>query len=236
MMLHSKLRWIAPALVLAGLSLNLYAVDGVILIDQNRALAGGVTPGDAPGFPITISQPGSYRLSGDLTVPNAGTDGFVVTADRVTIDLNGFSIIGPTVCSSFPCSPAGSGTGVNGSSSGTITVRNGTIKGMGQFGIYAPNGHPFIEGVHLDGNGASGLNMNLGKVIDSSASGNGGDGMIVQLGMVHNNITIGNRLNGIEVSCPSSVVGNLSHGNGSANITTFLFVTGCTFANNSPTP
>ncbi len=38
------------------------AVDGVVLIDQNRALAGNVTPGDTPGFPVTISLSGSYRL------------------------------------------------------------------------------------------------------------------------------------------------------------------------------
>src|SRR5438046_162421 len=41
-----------------------YASDGVVEINQARALAGGVTRGDAPGFPVTISQPGSYRLTG----------------------------------------------------------------------------------------------------------------------------------------------------------------------------
>src|SRR5712692_4005736 len=105
-------RWLAPALVWAGLcgSLgNLYAVDGVVLIDQNRALAGGVTPGDAPGFPVTISVPGSYRLSGNLTVPDANTTAIQVTADNVTLDLNGFSIIGPTVCVGTSCSPTGTG-------------------------------------------------------------------------------------------------------------------------------
>src|SRR6185436_8638324 len=53
-------------LMMAGLSGSAFAVDGTILIDQNRALAGNVTPGDAPGFPVTISQPGSYKLSGNL--------------------------------------------------------------------------------------------------------------------------------------------------------------------------
>ena len=48
------------------------AVDGVILIDQNRALAGNVTPGDTPGLPVSITQPGSYKLSGNLTLPNMG--------------------------------------------------------------------------------------------------------------------------------------------------------------------
>src|SRR5947199_6672479 len=101
-------RWAAQALIIAGLSCNLFAVDGVVLIDQNRALAGGVTPGDAPGFPVTISLAGSYRLSGNLTVPNANTTAISITSDNVTIDLNGFSIIGPTVCMGFPvtsCSP-----------------------------------------------------------------------------------------------------------------------------------
>jgi hypothetical protein len=36
-----------------------YAVDGIVLIDQNRALAGNITPGDTAGFPISITQPGS---------------------------------------------------------------------------------------------------------------------------------------------------------------------------------
>jgi len=38
------------------------------LIDQSAALAGGITPSDAPGFPITIDTPGSYRLVGNLDV------------------------------------------------------------------------------------------------------------------------------------------------------------------------
>ena len=42
-----------------------FAADGVIEINQARAKAGGVTPGDTPLFPVTISQPGSYRLTGN---------------------------------------------------------------------------------------------------------------------------------------------------------------------------
>jgi hypothetical protein len=55
-----KLGW---GCVLAGLSSSVYAVDGVVLIDQAHALAGNITPGDTPGFPVTISLPGAiaYR-------------------------------------------------------------------------------------------------------------------------------------------------------------------------------
>ena len=80
--------WLAP---------RVEAVDGVVLIDQNRALAGNVTPGDFPGFPVTISRPGSYRLSGNLEVTDPDITAIEITADHVTLDLNGFSIQGPLI-------------------------------------------------------------------------------------------------------------------------------------------
>src|SRR5262249_22472005 len=76
----------------------LHAEDGLTLIDQKAVMAGKVTAGDAPGFPVTISQPGSYRLSGNLVVPDPGTTAVEITADNVTLDLNGFAIMGPNVC------------------------------------------------------------------------------------------------------------------------------------------
>ncbi len=47
-------------------------VDGVIEINQPRALAGGVTATDGAGFPVTLDHPGSYRLTGNLTVDEPG--------------------------------------------------------------------------------------------------------------------------------------------------------------------
>src|SRR5437016_7141953 len=92
------------AALLGGVAMPTWAIDGVILIDQNKAMAGNVTPGDTPGFPVTITLPGSYRLAGNLTVPDANTSGIVIAADHVTIDLNGFAILGPVDCSAgFPC-------------------------------------------------------------------------------------------------------------------------------------
>ena len=49
--------------LLASLASRAEAVDGVQLINQELALAGNVTPGDEPGFPVTITRSGSYRLS-----------------------------------------------------------------------------------------------------------------------------------------------------------------------------
>src|SRR3977135_1627429 len=101
-MSYSTWRRMVCVCALAAISSSLYAVDGVVLIDQNRALAGNVTPGDAPGFPVTISQSGSYRLSGNITVPDLNTTAIHITADYVTLDLNGFSINGPAVCTGSP--------------------------------------------------------------------------------------------------------------------------------------
>ena len=88
------------------------AVDGQVAITQARAMAGGVTPGDAPGFPVSINLPGSYVLSSGLTVPDANTNAIVINADHVTVDLNGFAILGPTDCSGGldPCANEGFGT------------------------------------------------------------------------------------------------------------------------------
>src|SRR3977135_3688451 len=104
-----------------------FAVDGVVLINQSTVMAAG-------GFPYTITQPGSYRLSGNLTVPNVNAAAINVTADNVTIDLNGFSIIGPTVCTGGPpvtsCSPTGTGAGIATSNAqSNLTVMNGTVRG-----------------------------------------------------------------------------------------------------------
>jgi len=97
------------------------AVDGEILIDQARVNAGGITPGDAAGFPATLSQPGRYKLSGNLRVP-AGVTGIGVTANDVTIDLNGFTI------SSDPFERAL--TGIDANSANRVRVANGTITGF----------------------------------------------------------------------------------------------------------
>ena len=118
-------RGVLSAAVLLGLTGPVYAVSGVIEINQARAKAGGVTPADTPLFPVTISQPGSYRLTGNLDVTDAtarpsGTaaenaTAILVAANNVTIDLNGFMIKGPTVCSGSPltCNPMGVGRGID---------------------------------------------------------------------------------------------------------------------------
>jgi hypothetical protein len=55
------------------------AADGAVLITHTKALAGNITPGDPPGYPITLSKTGSYKLGGNL-IPGAGKNGIEITA------------------------------------------------------------------------------------------------------------------------------------------------------------
>lgn len=106
-------------------------------------------------FPITISQPGSYQLSGNLTVPDVDTTAIEIASDNVTIDLNGFSIIGPFVCSDSSCASPGSGYGIVTAALqanySNITVRNGTIQGMGKGGIFLDGIGVVVEDMHVAG-------------------------------------------------------------------------------------
>jgi len=194
----------AAPLAVAG---NASAVDGVVLIDQNRVFAGAVTPGDTPGFPVTISQRGSYRLSSNLTVPDANTDAIVVSASDVTIDLNGFSILGPVICSGgdfnqppLSCTGTGSGRGIAGGSH--LTVTNGTVRGMGSHGVLASE-NCRIDKVHAISNGANGMSTLNGCVLtDNVAMRNGTNGIFNQRGTLIGNTAVSNGEAGI--TCTNS--------------------------------
>ncbi len=200
-------------LVAASISLvpvTSMAVDGVTLIDQNKALAGGVTPADIPGFPITISQGGSYRLSGNLTVPDSNTDAILVTAPNVTIALNGFSILGPNVCTrpasllGLDCTASGSGVGVNAPSAVDVVVTNGTIRGMGSSALVvtgvAGGGPNRVEKIIAVSNGGTGIVVRNGVVINSAASLNRVHGIGVETGRVTGSYSTNNLANGLFIS------------------------------------
>ena len=100
---------IVAAMALGLLPQTSAAVDGVVEINQTSALFGGITPSDLPGFPVTLDQPGSYRLTGNLDLSGEPIPGNVnaveIKADDVSLDLNGFSITGTTSCSTDPAGP-----------------------------------------------------------------------------------------------------------------------------------
>ena len=94
------------------------------------------TPLSVAGF--TITQPGSYYLTTNLTATGHGV---VITASRVTLDLMGFALTGDRGNSD-------SGIFLNGVTNMPlcdVTVRNGIVHNF-YFGIYAKN----IQGCRFD--------------------------------------------------------------------------------------
>ncbi len=193
-------------LSIALASLATSAAFAQVSIDQNKAMAGGITPGDTPGFPITLSQPGSYKLTSNLTVP-ASVAGVVITGNNVTLDLNGFTISGPASCAQVlpsrvvNCVNSSSGSvGVDAGSSKGAVVRNGTIKGagagvvVGGLGRYenlrvTENGAGIVEGSSqssngntlsnclVDTNGYNGVTITYGQIERCRIVSNGGAGV-----------------------------------------------------------
>jgi hypothetical protein len=222
--------------VLGALACPIYAVDGVVLINQSNALAGNVTPGDAPGFPVTISAPGSYRLSGNLTVPDANTTAIEITAanNDVNIDLNGFSIIGPVSCRGT-CSPSGSGDGIRGliplagQAISRLSVFNGSIQGMGHDGINLAS-TASVEKVRVTSNGSNGIELPAFEtfVYSCGAVGNGANGIIA--GNVRDSVASGNAADGIQTG--RTAIGNDASNNRGNGISGFgAIVNNSTVAN-----
>lgn len=203
-------------------AIPLLAADGVIEINQARALVGGVTPGDTPGFPVTISVSGSYRLTSNLDVTGQPTPQNVMAisviagATNVTIDLNGFAIIGPESCSGTPisCTPGpGGGDGINNMAFGSVTVRNGIVRGMGRVGI-ALSGDSLVEKVHAISNATDGIYIDRGIVRECVAASNGAFGILTDgTAVVTHNIAQANGMDGIFVS-GGTLSGNTATGNG----------------------
>jgi len=208
--------WVALAL---GLSNPAFAVDGVLEINQTCAVNTGCFSGDTAGFPVTITATGSYRLTSNLTVPDENTGGINVSANDVAIDLNNFAIIGPVTCSGSPltCSHAsGSGIGIYTSHDG-ISVKNGSITGMGYFGLWLDS-QADVASLRLRENRVGNVVGPGSTISGTTAYSNGsygisaGEGSLVSGNTAFNNVSVG------IYAVASTVSGNTVHGNGTDGI------------------
>jgi len=125
---------------------------------------------DITALPYTISAPGAYELTGNLTGVS-GFDGITIASSDVTLDLNGFSLIGVP----------GSGNGVRLTPFAGyegIRVENGVIRDWGASGVLA-NGSSRTTFSHLflTDNGEHGLRTGgVVLISDCIACGNGQSG------------------------------------------------------------
>jgi hypothetical protein len=196
------------------------ATDGALEINQACATsASGCLPGDAAGFPVTITQPGSYRLTSNLKLLTATETAIQSQASQVTIDLNGFSIEGVTLCTGTPisnCSPIGAGSGLIGGP-GTV-VKNGYVAKMGSHGIQLGFSSR-VEQVTVYSSGGDGIEVaEQSSVSHCTVFSNGRDGIRAGArSIVSESTSTGNKEFGINsIQSPSfvSVLNNTSTANG----------------------
>lgn len=165
MPVNTKRLGLALAIVAAGwFAAPARAGDGVFEINQACATTTGCFPGDSAGFPVTIQSAGSYQLTSELTLATASQSAITVSTSTdpiVTIDLRGFAITGIATCTGEPaaCANAGSGIGIRGVAGSTI--RNGTVRGMGDNGVQAGAGST-VEDLLIVGNAGNGIQISGG--------------------------------------------------------------------------
>jgi hypothetical protein len=199
---------------------------GEIQITHAKALAGNVTAGDAPGYPVTLSRGGTYELGSDLAVTD-GKVGIQVTTAGVTIDLNGFTLHGRTGAS-IRGTHGIAGTREN------VVVRNGSIINFRYNGIVAKDMWA-VENVRLLFNGLDGVNaghflriensliyrngrngatsFNWATLRDSTVVANIKDGFVCDSHcLVEGNMIAANEGDGLSVAL-ATILGNTINGN-----------------------
>ncbi len=128
------------------------------------------TPGDASNTFI-ISAPGSYYLTGNL-VGESGKHGISIQSNDVTLDLNGFALLGDG-------GAGGATRGIDTSAAAAqltnVSVRNGSARGWTGGGIWLGSATALAERLRVANcTGANGLTVGNGSLVrDCVASGNG---------------------------------------------------------------
>ncbi len=166
------------------------------------------TPGDADSV-FKITQSGSYYLTGNITGV-AAKHGIEIAASGVTVDLNGFDLLGVP----------GSLDGVNSSVSALadIAVMNGSVRNWGNSGIDFSSPPAFncsVHAIRASGNATDGIAVFFGSIItECLVYTNGGNGIVVNTGCtVTNCVARGNGLVGIASSSGSTISYCVSDGN-----------------------
>jgi hypothetical protein len=164
-------------------------------------------------LPFNITNAGSYYLTTNLTGVS-GQEGVSVSCGNVTVDLNGFALLGVS----------GSLSGIYFAGSGTytnVTVRNGTISDWGGSGVDAYSvGYPrnlVFENLTLSANGGDGIQTEASSIVrDCLVMNNNSDGIYSAGGEINRCLARANGNNGIEADncavCDCEARNNLDYG------------------------
>ena len=141
-------------------------------VEPRTAISLTNTPGDASSV-FRINSQGSYYLTGNVSVPS-GKTGILIATDGVTIDLNGFSIVGPNstvsgIAAAFSCL--------------NIVVKNGTVRGVGSVGVNLGNcPGSQILGMNAQSCMGGGFKVTSGTTVRETTASNCGAGGFISSG------------------------------------------------------
>jgi parallel beta-helix repeat protein len=189
--------------------------------DPNLPAEPNVQPGPVPitELPFTITESGSYCLTQNLTHTDRYTDAIVVDANNVTIDLCGFSIVGPTTSYNETC------CGIYMDMHGNIEIRNGTITNFPYRGIFSDN-----SGETLGSTGIRIISVRMTMIGAEGIFLNGFHHTVKDCTVTNTQLEIDQGAGGITCNSLSSVTGNVVSRN---NIVAILTGSGCTIRDNT---
>jgi len=160
-------------------------------------------------LPVTISVPGSYYVTTNLTQTNTA-DGIVLAADDITLDLCGFTLRG--------LNNSGNGIVTSGTRA-NLVIRNGTVRNWFNGINCTSSGGPFrFEQLQVLNNTTNGLVSGGEAIIDRCyIFSNGGHGIIAgnPPSIIRDCVVSRNTLDGIRIGATVTVVRNVVYGTGS---------------------
>jgi hypothetical protein len=129
--------------------------------------------------PCTIASHGSYTLTGNVVESTANVDAIPVTANDVTVNLNGWKLTGgPAGGSGFGGDGMDACTNYPSSCVNNTTVTNGHAFDSGSYGLYLGLDVSDLEDVQVTGNGDAGMFPTAQAIIyHDVAVNNAGDGI-----------------------------------------------------------
>ena len=180
-------------------------------LEPRTAINSTNTPGDDDSL-FKITQPGSYYLTGNITGVT-GKHGIEIAASGVTLDLNGFDLVGVAGMGPFD--------GVSATVVGltNIAVVKGSVRNWGDEGVDLGTSSAVncrLEGVLARGNAGSGISAGLSSTVTNClANGNSANGItVVATCTVSNCSAVTNAQHGIQAFDTCSVTGCISTANG----------------------
>ena len=210
--IRNKLGWgLSGALALLLLAALAGVVHGGPL--DPTAPPGSTGKNVITALPFTISQPGSYVLNSNLTGVS-GQNGITVNAGNVTIDLQGFELVGA----------GGALSGIAQNSGANVSVEHGTIRNWPAWGISAGDGS-VIDDLHALQNGRGMVLGSWASVSNCEVQGStasygirASEGATITHCRVEGNAPGGTSANGIEVGGSSTITETVARNNGGTEI------------------